>query len=485
MKYQIPTGVFDILPEDPKEEWRCMHIWAHVESQIREISKDFGYREIRTPIFEKANLFLRNVGETSDIVSKELYLFEDKGERLLALRPEGTAPVMRAITENGLLNQGQHQKFFYIGPMFRYDRPQAGRYRQHHQFGIEAIGNRSPEQDAEVIALLYTLLTRLGLSKINIHINCIGDKNVRDAFKQALKEFLKPHLPNLSKESRDRFETNPLRILDSKDERDQKIVQGAPSILDFINDENRVHFNRIQELLDSLGINYIVNPLLVRGLDYYNEMVFEIVSTDLGAQSSLGGGGRYDGLLKMMGGPDVPAAGFGAGIERIIQALIAQDCVTPEEARPNLFLIPIGGKASKYGFKLLQELRSQKISAQMDFTGRKVGKAMQLANQVRAQHVLVIGDNELETGFAELKEMDSGTSQRIPLDSVVRILRILETSGPYLTYLEELEKPFENREDAQFFMQKVHSALEQTKTMTEKFHQQITELKGLIEESED
>jgi len=485
MKYQIPTGLFDILPKDPKEEWRCSPIWTYVESQIREIAQDFGYLELRTPIFEKADLFLRSVGETSDIVSKELYLFQDKGERLLALRPEGTAPVMRAIIEHGLLNQGRNQKYFYIGPMFRYDRPQAGRYRQHHQFGIEAIGNRSPEQDVEVITLLYTLLKRLGLNNLEIHINCIGDRSVRDAFKHALKDFLQPHLAELSKESQARFETNPLRILDSKNENDQKLVKGAPSILDFINDENRLHFEKVKELLDDIGIEYIVNPQLVRGLDYYNEMVFEVVSSDLGAQSSLGGGGRYDGLLKMMGGPDVPASGFGSGIERIIQAVIAQNCPLPVEPRPTLFLIPLGETASKYAFKLLQELRQQNISAQMDFTGRKVGKAMQMANQVRAQNVLVIGDKEIETGFAELKEMDSGTNQRIPLDSVVRILRILETSGPYLAYLEEMEKPFESKDDAQFFMQKVHRTLEQTKMMTEKFHQQIAELKGLIEESEE
>jgi len=383
------------------------------------------------------------------------------------------------------MNLGHNQKFFYIGPMFRYDRPQAGRYRQHHQFGIEAIGNRSPEQDVEVIEVLYTLLKRLGLNDLEIHINCIGNKAVRDKFKESLKDYLQPHFSELSKESQKRIEVNPLRILDSKDEKDKKIIQEAPSILDFIQDESRAHFERVKQLLDMIDIPYTVNPLLVRGLDYYNEIVFEIMSPDLGAQSSLGGGGRYDGLLQMMGGPDVPAAGFGSGIERIIQAMIKQECNIPEGPRPTLFLIPMGEAASEYTFKLLHELRQQGISAQMDFTGRKIGKAMQMANQVRAEHVLVIGDQELISGMAELKEMDSGITQPIPLDSVVRVLRILEKSGPYIAYLEEMDEPFETDEDAQFFMRKVQRALEQTKSITEKFHKQLDELKHLIESEEE
>jgi len=484
MKYQLPTGVFDILPEDPKEKWRCSHLWSYLEMEIRKIAADFGYREIRTPIFEKAELFLRNVGETSDIVSKEMYLFQDKGERLLSLRPEGTAPVMRAIIEHGLLNQGQHQKFFYIGPMFRYDRPQAGRYRQHHQFGIEAIGNRSPEQDVEVIALLHSLLDRIRLKNLEIQINCIGSKSVRDEFRDSLKESLAPHRTELSKESQARLETNPLRILDSKDERDQEIVAKAPSILDFITRESREHFDKVISLLGSIGIKTTINPLLVRGLDYYNEIVFEVVSSDLGAQSSLGGGGRYDGLLQFMGGPDVPAAGFGAGIERILQAMIAQNCPIPEQPRPTIFLIPLGEEARRRAFELLYQLRDKEISAQMDFTGRKVGKAMQLANQVGAEHVVVIGDQELETGLVDLKEMDTGTSQKLPMESLPRVLRILEKSVPYMAFLEELERPFESSEDAQFFMKKVQNSLKKTQKMTEKFHHQIHALKDLMEQGE-
>ncbi|NGX57755.1 MAG: Histidine--tRNA ligase [Chlamydiae bacterium] len=425
MKYQIPPGVFDILPEDSKELWRCSHIWNYVESVIRQIALEFGYREIRTPVFEKADLFLRSVGETTDIVSKEMYLFQDKGERLLALRPEGTAPVMRAFIEHGLLNQGQNQKFFYIGPMFRYNRPQAGRYRQHHQFGIEAIGNRSPGQDVEVIAVLYSLLQRLGMNGLDVQINCIGDKSVRDKFEESLKSYLQPHLTELSQDSQKRFETNPLRILDSKEPQDIKIVKNAPPILDFITEENQQHFEKVKDLLTAIGIPFSVNPLLVRGLDYYNEMVFEVMTSGLGAQSSLGGGGRYDGLLKMMGGPDIPASGFGSGIERIIQAMIHQKCSIPEEHRPMVFIIPIGEAASSYSFKLLHQLRDNGISAQMDYTGRKVGKAMQLANQVKARHVLVIGDNELESGMADLKDMDAGTSDKVNLESLV-MKRILE-----------------------------------------------------------
>ncbi len=485
MKYQLPTGVFDIVPEDPKDLWRCSRIWSFVEAHIRKIAAEFGYREIRTPIFEKADLFLRNVGETSDIVSKEMYLFEDKGHRLLSLRPEGTAPVMRAIIEHGLLSQGQQQKFFYIGPMFRYDRPQAGRYRQHHQFGIEALGNRSPEQDVEVIALLHLLLERLGLKNLALQINCIGNKVVRGKYRDALKEALRPKLSEMSKESQARFDVNPLRILDSKDEADKKIVEKAPSILDFVEKESLEHFNSVQSLLDAIGIPCSVNPLLVRGLDYYNEMVFEITGGDIGAQNSLGGGGRYDGLLKIMGGPDVPACGFGSGLERIIQTMIKQRVSLPNEEKPAIFLIPLGERAKQRSFLLLNELRRNGIRALMDFTGKKLGKAMQHANQVGAEHVLVLGDQELDSGFGELKEMESGQTQNIPLDSLVRVLRVLEKSGPYLAYLQEMETPFERQGEAQFFMQKVHRSLEQTKAMTEHFHHQLNELKQIIQTDKD
>lgn len=481
MKYQLPPGVFDILPEDSKELWRSSYIWNYVEGVIRQLAQNFGYREIRTPIFEKADLFLRSVGETSDIVSKEMYLFEDKGERLLTLRPEGTAPVMRAIIEHSLLNQGQHQKFFYIGPMFRYDRPQAGRYRQHHQFGIEAIGNRSPEQDVEVIALLYTLLKHLKMSNLDVHINCIGDKSVRDQFKESLITYLTPYLNDLSEDSQNRMETNPLRILDSKDPRDREIVKKAPSILDYITDENRRHFESVKARLSEINIPFQVNPLLVRGLDYYNETVFEVLSSDIGAQSSLGGGGRYDGLLKMMGGPDVPACGFGSGIERIIQTMIQQKATLPQAARPTVFLIPIGEAAASYCFKLLNRIRECEVSAQMDFTGRKVGKAMQLANQVGAEHVLVIGDQELETKTAELKEMDSGNCDKVPLESLPGILRILERSRPFMFYLEEMDQPFDDSDEAKFFVNKIRRSLNEAQEMTQDFQKRLEEMKIFFE----
>jgi histidyl-tRNA synthetase len=485
MSYKIPTGLFDILPEDPKELWRCSHVWNYVEMIIRMTAKEFGFQEIRTPIFERAEVFTRSSGESSDIVSKEMYLFKDKGDRLMALRPEGTAPVMRSFIENNLSNQGGFHKFFYICPMFRYDRPQAGRYRQHHQFGVEAIGNRSPEQDAEVIDLLHTLLKRLGLGNLNVQINCIGDKAVRDKFTESLRDYLKPHFNDLSEDSQKRLETNPLRILDSKNEKDRQIVANAPSILDFISEESKSHFRAVQEKLASIGIPFNVDPLLVRGLDYYNEVVFEVTTSDIGAQSSLGGGGRYDGMLKMMKGPDLPAAGFGSGLERIIQTVIKQGAYIPEKDRPTLYVIPIGDKATDFSFQLLHSLRQERISAQMDFSGRKVGKAMQYANQIGAKYTAVIGDEELESHNVELKHMDSGETQITPLRSLPKILTIVERTESFLAMYEEMDKPFNDENASRFFMKNIQRSLEKTKNMTDKFHGRLQEIKKLIKEQSE
>lgn len=291
MKIAIPPGVFDIIPIDDQEKWKSSYLWAHVEKIIRETARDYGYQEIRTPLFERTELFQRSVGDSSDIVSKEMYSFEDKGGRSLSLRPEGTAPVIRAFIEHQLHQKASVQKLFYIAPMFRYERAQAGRYRQHHQFGAEVIGNASPEQDAELIDLLYTLYQRLGLKNLTLFINSIGDNTSRQAFRKALKDYLAPQAALLSPDSQTRLELNPLRILDSKDPRDQEIVARAPSILNFLSEEANTHFEDLKRLLTLLRIPYQVNPLLVRGLDYYNKTVFEVVAGELGAQNSIGGGG--------------------------------------------------------------------------------------------------------------------------------------------------------------------------------------------------
>ncbi len=427
MKYSIPPGVFDILPIDEQEKWKSVFLWQFVEKIIRETVADFGYREIRTPLFERTELFQRSVGDTSDIVSKEMYTFQDKGGRSLSLRPEGTAPVMRAIIDHKL--DQKSQKLFYIAPMFRYERAQAGRYRQHHQFGAEAVGSPCAQQEVELIDLLFTVYKRIGLKNFSLHLNSIGTKETKLAFRQALVDYLAPKAADLSPDSQNRLHTNPLRILDSKNPNDQQIVSGAPSILHFLSSEERAHFEKVQELLSMLEIPFQINPLLVRGLDYYTKTVFEIVCGDLGAQNSIGGGGRYDNLMSDLGGPSLPSIGFGTGIERIIQTMINQDVSLPSPPRPLIFLVGMGEEGQKASFSLLHELRQQGLSAQMDFGQRKVGKALQYADQIGAKFAAVIGENEIEKGQVSLKEMSSGRLFPVDLVSFVQFLKSEDRHG--------------------------------------------------------
>ena len=408
MSEKSPPGVFDILPEDPAELWKSSYLWQYVETAIRKIAKEYCLKEIRTPIFERTELFLRGVGETTDIVTKEMYTFQDKGDRSITLRPEGTAPVMRAFIEHALANTSSLHKLFYIGPMFRYERAQAGRYRQHHQFGVEIVGVAEPEQDAEVISMLYNLYTRLGLRQLSIHLNSIGDVASRAAFKEALKNYLLKYFDELSPDSQVRFEKNPLRILDSKNPRDMEIVAGAPSILDFLSVESKLHFEKVLRQLDLLGVPYQVTPKLVRGLDYYNQTVFEIVAGELGAQNSVGGGGRYDGLLKTLGGPDLPTFGFGTGMERIIQTLINQGVDLPQPNAPALFIIPLGEAAKEQILLIAQQLRNQGIPTLVELSGKKLNKAMQLANSSKARYTAVVGDDEIRSGNVKIKNMATG-----------------------------------------------------------------------------
>lgn len=422
MNIPIPPGVFDIIPKYSKDVWCSSHLWSYLENIIRKTASDYGYLEIRTPMFERTELFQRGVGETSDIVSKEMYTFNDKGNRSMSLRPEGTAPVIRCFIENKLFNESLFHKFFYIAPMFRYERAQAGRYRQHHQFGAEAIGNGSPEQDVELIDLLYTLYQRLGLKNLSLNLNSIGDVESRLAYRNALQNYLKGHFDNLSEDSKNRFETNPLRILDSKDPGDRKVLENVPSILDYLSSESSDHFNEVKKLLDLLKIPYAINSKLVRGLDYYNKTVFEIVAGELGAQNSIGGGGRYDGLVKMLGGPDLPSIGFGTGLERIIQTMLKQQVPVPKEHKPDLFIIALGDKARESAYTQQHELRQNGIYVEMDYTNRKLGKIMQTADQLGAKYVLVIGDNELQTQTGELKKMESGEKINIPFSELQTFL---------------------------------------------------------------
>jgi len=423
MEHRTAPGLFDIIPNDPKESWHNSHLWNFVEATVRSVMKNYGFQEIRTPIFERTELFEKGTGKESDIVTKEMYTFKDKGNRSITLRPEGTPPVLRAFIERKLQSQAPIHKLFYIGPMFRYERPQAGRYRQHHQFGAEAIGNASPEQDAEIIDMLCTIFSKLGLTNLTLHLNSLGNENCRSAFHEALCRFLEPQADKLSADSQRRLKTNPLRILDSKEEQDRKIIVQAPMILDFLDKESHEHFEGVKKRLDSLGIAYEVDPLLVRGLDYYNKTVFEITSGELGAQNSVGGGGRYDGLMKQLGGPDLPTMGFACGLERVIQTLIKQEVPYPESPKPTVFMIGLGDKAYDRCFSLLHDLRQEGVSAQMDFTGKKLSKVMQYAHNLGARYTMVIGDTELEQEAVDVKEMESGESQKIQLEEVIRFFK--------------------------------------------------------------
>ncbi len=483
-KYKAPTGLFDIVPDSPNDPWRTAHLWAYVESRLREHAETYGYQEIRTPIFERSKLFVRSSGEDSDVVSKEMYHFKDKGDRDMALRPEGTAPIMRAFIENSLENQGSFHKLFYLAPMFRYDRPQAGRYRQHHQFGVEVVGTRTAEQDAEVIDLLYSSLSNLGLSNMTVRLNSIGDQESRNLYRDALKSYLEPHLSSLSEDSQRRFKDNPLRILDSKNEKDIELVQNAPSMFDFLSDESYYFFERVQTLLKKVGVPFVLDPLLVRGLDYYCETVFEVVTDDLGAQNSLGGGGRFDGLLKDLGGPNLASVGFGAGIERIIQAMIKQNATIPEKKRPTLFLIPMGEKAVTRGFEIIHNIRAVGVSAQMDLTGRKLGKAMNYANDIGAKFVVVLGDNELDKCVVELKEMESGKVTEVNLEALASVLQISDKSEPFMQMWGEMDRPYKGEGDGSILIEKVQESVSETKSLTNKFQDRLEKMRSLLEDTE-
>ncbi len=428
MEYNAPKGVFDIVPIEGQEQWRESHRWDYLESVLRQTANDYGYREMRTPMFERTELFIRGVGESSDIVSKEMYTFMDRGERSMTLRPEGTASVMRSFVENRLYQQPGLHKFFYIGPMFRYERQQAGRYRQHHQFGAEAIGMGKAEQDAEMIDMVCEIYRRLGLKNLNVMINSVGDADSRAAYKNALEAFLQPHFDQLSADSQVRFTKNILRILDSKAPQDQKILEGAPTILDHLSPDSKQHFEQVQHLLDALKLPYTVNSKLVRGLDYYNKTVFEITSGELGAQNSLGGGGRYDGLTSTIGGPDLPAVGFATGLERILQTMIKQTAAFPQPPHPTIFLIPLGEASLSYTFQLLCKLRHAKIPAEMDLSGKKVQHGLQLANHLQADYCLIIGEEELAKKIGKLKEMATREIIDVPLDHLITKLKELKDS---------------------------------------------------------
>lgn len=415
---KAPRGTADTLPA---ESWK----WQAVEQIARDISELYHFAEIRTPIYEHSELFHRGVGETSDIVQKETFTFRARPEsEMITLRPEGTAGVVRAAIENSLIAQeGARSKVYYIGPNFRYERPQKGRLRQHHQFGAEAFGVADPEQDVECILLQMDFYSRCGVKDLALQINSLGDNESKARYRDALVAFLCPKSAELSDESQRRLATNPLRILDSKDPRDKTASEGAPPAADTLSEKSRRHFDRVQQLLMQAGIPYAVNPNLVRGFDYYTETLWEVVAGGLGAQNAIGGGGRYDNLVEKLGGRPTPGVGFGSGLERLLMALDAQGVALPNVRKPLVWLVSLGDAAKDANWQLLRELRSNGVAADLDPTGRSARSQFKLADREKATWVITVGDSELSGGIVELKEMKTGVQTKVPRGEIVLHLR--------------------------------------------------------------
>ncbi len=407
MDYKAPRGTKDL---SPKESYK----WQYVEETIRRILKNFHYGEIRTPIFEHTELFLRSVGDTTDVVQKEMYTFLDKGERSITLRPEGTAGAVRSFIESGLAAGPQPTKMYYLSaPVFRYENPQAGRLRQHHQFGVEVFGAPDPSADAEVINLAYTVFHAFGIHDLALNINSIGCKHCRPDYNKALVDYYSAHKGALCETCLARLEKNPLRLLDCKEEKCQKIAEEAPKIIDYLCPDCKEHFDVLKEYLDLLGISYAVNPRIVRGLDYYSKTVFEIVSTAIGSQGTVCGGGRYDGLVEELGGPAMAGIGFGMGIERLLMVMEKSGAAIPAPAPLTVFLCPMGKEARKLAFSLVNALRAAGVPADMDHAGRSMKAQFKYADKIGAQYTLALGENELASGRAQLKDMETGETKEV------------------------------------------------------------------------
>ena len=406
MAIKAVRGVHDILPADAPR-------WQRVEAVARQVFEAYGYREIRPPLFERTELFARGIGEVTDIVQKEMYTFEDRSGESLTLRPEATASVLRAYVEHGLHVQPKPVRLYTIGPMFRYERPQAGRYRQFHQLNLEALGEVHPALDAEVIAVLVELFRTLGLAgRLTLSLNSIGDAACRPAYREKLVAFLRQHAARLCQECRERTERNPLRVLDCKKPDCQPVLEEAPSILDALCRECAEHFSRVRRYLDALDLAYEVAPRLVRGFDYYVRTTFELLAGELGAQNAVAGGGRYDGLVEVLGGPPDPGIGFAVGLERVV-LLLPPD---PHEAVPAALLIPLGDAALLRLLPLSQALRSRGLTVEVGYGVRKLRNELDRANRLKVPYVVIVGESELEKGEALIREMGSGIQRPVPLD---------------------------------------------------------------------
>lgn len=431
--FQSPRGTHDILPSQ-------VAAWRHVEEIFRAICARYNYGEIRTPLFEHTEVFARTAGEASDVmVTKQMYSFVAPDEQSYTLRAEGTAPVVRAFVEHHLQERGPVSKFFYICPVFRYEAPQAGRYRQHHQCGIELLGAASPEADAEVLCLANDFLTALGVES-TLHLNSLGTAQTRQSYIQKLKEYLEPQRAALSEDSQKRLELNPLRVFDSKDERDKAALEGAPRLLEHLQSEDgesTEHFEKLCAYLDLLGVPYEIDHNLVRGFDYYSRTAFEFVSGKLGAQSTVLGGGRYDGLVEQLGGPSTPGIGFGCGIERLL--LIRETSGFASDSTPPLtaFLVSLGDNARAAAPRVLKQLREAGIRADCDFVGRSIKAQMREANRQTAQFALILGDNELAENTIALKDMTAGTQEVLPMQQAIEKLKIANADEEVSRYFSQ------------------------------------------------
>ncbi len=413
---QRPKGTEDVLPKE-------IYKWHYVEDVIKKVAKNFGYEEIRTPIFEHTELFERGVGDTTDVVEKEMYTFTDRGNRSVTLKPEGTAPVARAFIEHKLYADTQPVKMFYITPVFRYERPQARRYRQHHQFGVEVFGSPNPSADAEVINLAMTVYKTLGVKDLELRINSVGCSKCRAEYHRILKQYLGDRLDKLCTTCRGRFERNPMRVIDCKSNACQAELMEVPLILDHICDECRDHFEALKKYLEILKLEYVVDPRIVRGLDYYTKTAFEIISDEVGKRGTVCGGGRYDKLVEDCGGPDTPGVGFGMGLERTILTLENKGIEIPKPAGPDVFIVTIGDGASYEGFKLLNQLRNADLVADMDHLGRSVKAQFKYADRLMAGYTITIGEEELSKGTVKLRNMTDGREMEVASDDIIDVLK--------------------------------------------------------------
>lgn len=416
MLTNAPKGTKDVLPNQ-------VYRWHYVERKFDDICRRYGYKEIRTPIFEHTELINRGVGDTTDIVQKEMYTFNDHGGRSLTLKPEGTSPAVRAFVEHRMYAEVQPTKIYYDTPCFRYEKPQSGRLRQFHQFGVEIFGTPNMMADADVICLGHDFLEEMGIKDVVLEINSVGCPTCRETYRRALQDFLRPHYDELCDTCKNRFDKNPMRILDCKSQEDQDLVKDAPNMIDYLCDECASSFEEVKGHLESMGLEYTVNPRIVRGLDYYTKTAFEFVSNKIGAQGTVCGGGRYDNLCQEIGGPPIPGVGFGLGKERLLMLMEVNGVEIPEAEPSDVFIVTMGDKGRIKGLEILRELHKKGISAQMDTLARNVKGQFKYAARLNAKKTIVIGDEELEKGVVQIKDMDRHEQQEVSFDNILEMLK--------------------------------------------------------------